>query len=94
MRQKKPMKKNETRSEVNTIPTFGQSILGGILQGFTFGSGSAIAHNIFRPFPEEKKRECKEILQIYETLCKDNINLSFEDKTHCKEIFNEIKKSC
>ena len=32
MRQKKPMKKNETRSEVNTIPTFGQSILGGILQ--------------------------------------------------------------
>lgn len=96
MRQKKPIKKEETRSEVHTtIPTIGQSILGGVLQGFTFGSGSAIAHNIFRtPIQIEKKKDCKDILQVYESLCKDKMSYSLEENNQCKQLWEEMKEYC
>ena len=96
MRQKKPMKKEENKSNIPTTPqrSFGADILGGVLQGFTFGSGSAVAHNLFRPIQIEKKKDCKEILQLYESLCKDKINYSFEENNQCKNVWDEIKKYC
>lgn len=95
MRQKKPVKKEEHYSEINRGSTLGQSILGGILQGFTFGSGSAIAHNIFRtPIQIEKKKDCKEIFKIYESLCKDKMNFSLEEDNQCKKLWEEMKNFC
>ena len=96
MRQRKPVKKQERKTEVHTTrPTIGDSILGGVLQGFTFGSGSAIAHNIFRsPIQTEKKKDCEEILQVYDSLCKDKRNYSFEEDNQCKHLWNEMKKYC
>ena len=54
MRQKKPVKKEEFKPNqpTNFNPLLGPNLLGGVLQGFSFGSGSSIAHNIFGSKPQ------------------------------------------
>ena len=97
MRQKKPMKKEETRSEVNTGPTLGQSILVGVFQGFTFGSGSAVAHNIFRTKQEvkEENQKCKFLLETYNKVCSTNNLLENQYiQKDCSELFKEINDIC
>lgn len=94
MREKLPKKKENSKSSVSTNPSLGQLLLGGTLQGFTFGSGSAIAHNIFRPTIINEKKNCGEILDQYEKICNNKINFSFEEDTNCKELWNNVKKYC
>lgn len=95
MRQK-PVKEEERKTEVQTTrPTIVDSILGGIFNIFTFGSGSSTTHNIFRsPIQTEEKKDCKEILQIYDSLCKDIRNYSFEEDNQCEHLWKEMKKYC
>ena len=96
MRQKKPVKEKERETKVHTTrPTIVDSILGGFFYIFTLGSGSSISHNIFRsPIQTEEKKDCKEILQIYDSLCKDKINYSFEEDNQCEHLWKEMKKYC
>lgn len=93
MRQKKPIPKNNEKSSISTPPSIGYSILGGIFQGFTFGSGNAIAQNIFRPIPNEKKN-CSELWNIYEIFCIQNSNQLLDEKDRCLQLLKEIKKDC
>lgn len=55
MRNKKPIRKEDKKynPSINTpsIAQYSSSLFSNIFQGFSFGTGSAIAHNIFRPFP-------------------------------------------
>lgn len=99
MRQKKPMKKEESNPSIHTTPnsSLGGDILGGVLQGFTFGSGSAVAHNLFRTKPEVKEdnQKCKFLLETYNRVCNTNHLMENEYiQKDCSELFKEIKDIC
>lgn len=97
MRQKKPIKKKELKPDINTNSTLGVDILGGVFQGFTFGSGSAVAHNLFRSKPEvqEDKQKCKYLLEIYNRVCSTNNIMNNEHiQKNCGELYKEMKDFC
>lgn len=104
MRQKKPIKIEEFKpKEHNNLnpsiaPSLGPNFLGGVLQGFSFGSGSAIAHNIFGSKPQiidEEKEKCKFILENYNRVCSINNLLDHEtEEQTCRKLYKEINDTC
>jgi len=106
MRQKKPIKKEEFKpKEHNNLnpsigPSLGPDLLGGVFQGFSFGSGSAIAHNIFGSKPQiidekEEKEKCKFLFENYNRVCSNNNLLDNESiEKNCMKLYQEIKDIC
>lgn len=106
MRQKKPIKKEDFKpkehnnSNPSLGPSLGPNFLGGVLQGFSFGSGSAIAHNIFGPKPQiidekEEKEKCKFLLENYNRVCSNNSILDNEIvEKNCRKLYQEIDDIC
>lgn len=102
MRQKKPVKKEEFKPNqpTNLNPLLGSNLLGGVLQGFSFGSGSSIAHNIFGSKPqiidkEEEKKKCKFLLENYNRVCSINNFLDHETEGEtCRKLYKEIDDIC
>lgn len=99
MRQKKPIQKEEfkPKDHNNLNPSLGPNFIGGVLQGFSFGSGSAIAHNIFgsKPQIKEEKEKCKFLLENYNRVCSNNNILDNESvEKNCMKLYQEINDIC
>lgn len=99
MRQKKPVKNHTVHSNqpINSNPSLGPNLIGGVLQGFSFGSGSAIAHNLFGSKPQvtEENQKCKFFLENYNKICKTNNLLENENiQKNCSKLYEELKDVC
>ena len=92
---KQPMTKKEDNS-VST-PSLTSALFGGIFQGFSFGTGSSIAHNLFRsnniPNNSNENKDCSQIYQEYETLCIGIEDNDLFEQRQCKELFENLKIS-
>ena len=99
MRQKKSDKKDKFKPKEhdNLNPSIGPNLLGGVFQGFSFGSGSAIAHNIFGSKQQntEENQKCKFLLENYNRVCSNNNLLDNESvEKNCMKLYQEIKDIC
>lgn len=96
---KQPTISKKQETSVYT-PSIGSTLLGGIFQGFSFGTGSAMAHNLFRwtesNHSSKQSIDCEKKYQDYEKLC---VTTTFEStdlfqQKKCKELFEDLKKIC
>jgi hypothetical protein len=93
--------KTSTPSSPGTSP-LGASLFSGIFQGFSFGAGSSIAHNIFRmPYTGAGIHPSNETLSVCETLtkdyiktCKENIESISQDPKKCETMLKDLKLVC
>jgi hypothetical protein len=94
---KQPIMRKNKDNYVYT-PSFTSALFGGIFQGFSFGTGSSIAHNIFRsnntPNNLNENKDCSKIYQEYETLCISIEDDNLFEQRQCKELFENLKKTC
>lgn len=74
-------------------PSLGSTFLGGIFQGFSFGTGSSLAHNLFRSGSSPNKN-CQELYNNYEKLCLSEENMDPYDKKQCELLFENVKRTC
>ena len=89
-------------SPSQNAPPLGASLFSGIFQGFSFGAGSSIAHNIFRmPYTGASIHPSNEITSPCETLTKDYIKTCKEntesislDPKKCETMLKDLKLIC
>ena len=100
MRNQPTRKKKSNQTDFPKVPStsLGSSLFSGVFQGFSFGAGSSIAHNIFRnPFagaqiyPEKPSAACQILQKEYIDLCQ--INPAFET-TKCQQLFKDLQLVC
>jgi len=95
MRNKNQSTKPVKTSTVPSIqtPSIGSSLLGGIFQGFSFGTGSSLAHNLFRS-DNSSNKNCQELYDNYEKLCLSQENIDPYNKKQCELLFENVKRTC
>lgn len=100
MRNQPTRKKNNQPTDFPKVssPSLGSSLFSGVFQGFSFGTGSSIAHNIFRsPFtgaqvnPEKPSAACQILQKEYIDLCQVNPTL---DTAKCQRLFKDLQLVC
>ena len=88
-----PIKK-KTKSNTNTPSVSPTGILpglmSGVFQGFSFGTGSAIANNLFR-LPKNSFDACQDLQEQFVKTCK---NVEFNNDHQCKKLLENIKEIC
>lgn len=95
---KKKAKETKTSLEKEVINTpanesFVPSLWSGVFQGFSLGTGSAFAQNIFRTDPS--KKDCNQLFQEYEKLCSiETQNTDMFDKKQCQTLYENFKSTC
>jgi hypothetical protein len=105
MRKQKQQPKisNNSKTQTPTVShgkenSFASSLFSGVFQGFSFGAGSSIAHNIFKsPFsgasiyPENETNACVILQKRYIELCKVN---PIMDTTKCQQLYKDLELIC
>lgn len=93
--------KPSVKKETSTLPvqeSLSTSLFSGIFHGFSLGTGSAIAHNIFRTTPETKdinRQHCDKLFQDYEKVCSHkNENMDMFVQKECESLYQNFKKTC
>lgn len=93
-----PQKKTKSNppSKQQYSPGIFSSLFGGVFQGFSFGAGSSIAHELFRgnptvPVDNTKKTNCKIFQSEYERLCS---NYDLRDEEKCQKLLEDLKMLC
>ena len=86
-------------SPSQNAPPLGASLFSGIFQGFSFGAGSSMAHNIFRmPYTGASIHPSNEITSPCETLTKDYLKACAENLTAdpdmCKTMLKNLQFIC
>lgn len=89
-------------SPSQSSPPLGASLFSGIFQGFSFGAGSSIAHNIFRfPYTGASIHPSNETLSVCETLtkdymkiCKDGTESVSLDPKKCETMLKDLQLVC
>jgi hypothetical protein len=71
-------KKTENSSTTGILP----GLMSGVFQGFSFGTGSAFANNLFR-LPKNSFDACQELQEQFVKTCK---NVEFNNNNQCKKI--------
>ena len=67
------------------------SLFSGVLQGFSFGTGSSIAHNLFNSNPTQKKEPCEILKQQYFDTC--NLH-SMSEPNRCQQLYQDLQLIC
>ena len=95
-----PTRKKNQQSDFPKAPStsVGSSLFSGVFQGFSFGTGSSIAHNIFRsPFADAQMNQekpsgvCQILQKQYIELCQVNPSL---DTAKCQQLFTDLELVC
>ena len=96
----KPSVKKET-SNLPVQESIRSSLFSGIFHGFSLGTGSAIAHNIFRtPLTikdndENTSKNCEKLFQDYEKVCSvKNEHMDMFVQKECESLYQNFKKTC
>lgn len=93
----KPAVKKETSSPP-VQESFTTNLFSGIFHGFSLGTGSAIAHNIFRTPLTTKDingNNCDKLFQDYEKMCSvKNENMDMFVQKECESLYQNFKKTC
>ena len=95
MRQKAVSKQKQSTPPSNDF-SLGSTLLHGMFQGFSFGSGSTLAHNFLRR-EEPKTSDCPVALKNFESFCSDkSISMYTPSETveRCNRLLEQIKETC
>ena len=95
MRQKAVSKEKQSQPPSSDF-SLGNAMLHGMFQGFSFGSGSTLAHNLFRR-EDPKPSQCPVALKNFESYCSDkSISMYTPPETieKCNRFLEEIKETC
>lgn len=80
----------------NPSPGIMPSLFSGIFQGFSFGAGSSIAHNIFRsPITIESSQQdqsCQVLQKQYIDTCSNVLEIEHPEK--CKQMLDDLQLIC
>ena len=98
-------KRNQQRINTPSTPSTSpsaektSSLFSGIFQGFSFGAGTSIAHNIFRiPYTGASIHPSNEQMSVCETLKKDYIQACAEsisvDPKKCELMLENLQLIC
>ncbi len=95
----KKVEKNPPPPSSNQTQSIFSNVTSTILEGMSFGTGSAIAHNAVNKissyiFSENKQQNCEDFLLKFEN-CKNSYGNSYENSNkidNCSEIFTEYEK--
>ena len=96
---KSPQRMHPSNPTSDSTPPLGASLFSGIFQGFSFGAGSSIAHNIFRiPYTgasihpsNEKESVCQTLTKEYVKACTEDLT---EDPEKCKTMLKSLEFIC
>ena len=96
---KSPQRMHSSNPTSNSSPPLGASLFSGIFQGFSFGAGSSIAHNIFRiPYTGASIHPSNEKESVCQTLTKEYMKACTEDLTadpeKCKTMLKNLEFIC